>query len=128
MDKSQTPTPYAYPPDQGTLGLVSDLPPGTLTSRFATFASLVQVVAIIQRIGFKDELAAGSQLPVFPELAVVQDADRLDAIGAVGIARCLTFGGHFNRVLHDPEVRAGGLSLLRMRRAEPVGVHTDLGV
>lgn len=69
-------------------------------------APTAQVVAIIQRIGFKDELAAGSQLPVFPELAVVQDADRLDAIGAVGIARCLTFGGHFNRVLHDPEVKA----------------------
>ena len=61
------------------------------------------VVKIIENISFK----GGNEVQKFksPELDVVQDADRLDAIGAIGIARCFNYGGFKNRGLYDPEIK-----------------------
>jgi uncharacterized protein len=58
---------------------------------------------IIRNISFK----GGNFETVFfsPELAVVQDADRLDALGAIGIARAFNYGGFKNRSLYDPAIK-----------------------
>ena len=60
------------------------------------------VIKIIENISFK----GGNINQKFksPELDVIQDADRLDAIGAIGIARCFNYGGFKDRVLYDPEI------------------------
>lgn len=60
------------------------------------------VLNIIKHISFK----GGNMDQPFEssELAVVQDADRLDAIGAIGIARAFNYGGFKNRALHDPRI------------------------
>lgn len=66
-------------------------------------ATIQHVQNIIRYMSFK----AGFDAPVFhsPELAVVQDADRLDAIGAIGIARAFSYGGFKGRELYNPEVK-----------------------
>ncbi|RNC88265.1 MAG: HD domain-containing protein [Winogradskyella sp.] len=61
------------------------------------------VVSIIENISFKNALENGVKF-TSKELEVVQDADRLDAIGAIGIARCFNYGGFKNRALYNPEI------------------------
>lgn len=52
--------------------------------------TIVKNVSYTHEIG--DPVTVQRNLQQYPELAIVQDADRLDAIGAVGIARCFSFG------------------------------------
>jgi uncharacterized protein len=60
------------------------------------------VQQIIRNLSFKASF--GQVTFQSKELDVVQDADRLDAIGAIGIARAFTYGGYKNRVLYDPSI------------------------
>jgi uncharacterized protein len=63
-----------------------------------------RILRIIHEVSFK---GAKTATPVSSaEAAVVQDADRLDAIGAIGIARTFSYGGHKNRLIYDPEIPA----------------------
>lgn len=63
---------------------------------------IVHVENVIKNISFK----GGNFKQNFKslELDVIQDADRLDAIGAIGIARCFNYGGFKNRELYNPDI------------------------
>jgi uncharacterized protein len=74
-----------------------------LESQKVNESTILHVENIINYISFKSSLETGKKF-TSPELAVIQDADRLDAIGAIGIARCFNYGGFKNRALHDPEI------------------------
>lgn len=64
--------------------------------------TITHVVNIIENISYK----GGNFEKKFSsiELDIVQDADRLDAIGAIGVARAFNYGGFKNRALYNPEI------------------------
>ena len=73
-----------------------------LTEEGAPAEVIAAVVEIVRSISFK---GAGVHTAMRTlEGQCVQDADRLDAIGAIGIARCFAYGGHAGRPLYDPAV------------------------
>jgi uncharacterized protein len=65
-----------------------------------------RVIDVIKNISFSSKAIAGAQSD--PLLMVVQDADRLDAMGAIGIARAFNYGGFRNNAIFNPEVVASG--------------------
>ena len=66
-------------------------------------ATILHVENIIRNISFRGTLE--TKTFTSPELSVVQDADRLDGLGAIGIARTFTYGGHKGRELYNPDIK-----------------------
>ncbi|MEG1591428.1 HD domain-containing protein [Chryseobacterium sp.] len=62
-----------------------------------------QVLFIIQNISFKNRGEVPQNLSI--ELKIVQDADRIDAIGAIGVARTFNFGGFKNNMMYHPDIQ-----------------------
>ena len=61
-----------------------------------------QILFIIKNISFKNRNEVPQNLSL--ELQIVQDADRIDAIGAIGIARTFNFGGFKNNLMYHPDI------------------------
>lgn len=74
-------------------------------------ARAAQVFFVVNNVGFGKSLHRGSDFVVTSELAIVEDADRLEAIGAIAVARTFAYGGKKGRAIHDP--------------AQPVAKPTD---
>ncbi|MGO3237014.1 MAG: HD domain-containing protein [Psychroflexus halocasei] len=63
-------------------------------------ALIDEIALIIKHISFKNS----SQKYTSQALEILQDADRLDAIGAIGIARTFNYGGYKNREIYNPDI------------------------
>lgn len=64
---------------------------------------ITEIVKIIEHISYRKSFDGITHSTL--ELKVLQDADRLDAIGAIGIARAFSYGGHKQRIFYDPEIK-----------------------
>lgn len=84
-----------------------DIGPKKATDFLASISVNAEIIEhvkqIIKNISFKNSF--DNTVFSSKELQVVQDADRLDALGAIGIARAFTYGGFKNRLLYDPKVK-----------------------
>ena len=67
-------------------------------------ATIESIFLIIENLSFSKGLS-GEEMALPIEGKIVQDADRLDAMGAIGIARTFTYGGNKNRLIYNPSIK-----------------------
>jgi len=83
-------------------------------------ATISGVDFIIRNISYRKSKYKTKEIS--EELKIVQDADRLDALGAIGIARAFSYGGFKNRVMFDPEIPPAAPT--KNKRDTPPSDHT----
>lgn len=78
-----------------------------LSSQGCDHSFTEKVAKIVEFIGFKNSLDSSLVDPIMEtvEFAIVRDADRLDAMGAFGIARCHITASKRGNPIHDPSIR-----------------------
>jgi uncharacterized protein len=76
-----------------------------------------QTSDLVNKVSFRKEAFYPSSTPPNIELAIVRDADKLDAIGAIGIARCMAYGSHVNNPIHNRDLET---QLVKDQRAGSV--------
>lgn len=62
-----------------------------------------QIIDVIRNVSFSNKNLTGNSLD--PVLLIIQDADRLDALGAIGIARAFNYGGFRNNIIYNPDIK-----------------------
>ncbi|WP_100011780.1 HD domain-containing protein [Lentibacillus sediminis] len=92
-----------------------------LTQQEVSQADREHILSIIQTMSFK---GGNSQAMETLEGKIVQDADRLDAIGAVGIARCFVYSGKKGQAIHNPQLPVREeMTVEEYRNGESTAIH-----
>jgi uncharacterized protein len=83
---------------------------GEFLDRIGLTETKDQIIGIIRNVSFSNKKLSGNLKD--PVLLIIQDADRLDAIGAIGIARAFNYGGFRNNIIYNPDMEQSNSSTI----------------